>query len=249
MKIAIMQPTFCPWIGYFVMIARVDAFVFLDCVQFQKQSWHSRNKIKVNDAPFLISLHLQKAPLQTLIQDMRLCDMKKWKMVLLKTLRQNYQKSQNFKEIYEILEYALFNFESLSQLNIYLIEQFSQILKLKTPFIKASSLALSSQKKEKLVLEICQILKADEYLSPIGAKDYLQKDEARVLFAKANINIEYFAMNHPVYKQQGKQNNFLQSLSIIDLLFNAKNPAQILNKSAYETGGGAKNCLLAKLAV
>ena len=99
MKIAIMQPTFCPWIGYFVMIARVDAFVFLDCVQFQKQSWHSRNKIKVNDAPFLISLHLQKAPLQTLIQDMRLCDMQKWKTVLLKTLRQNYQKSQNFKEI------------------------------------------------------------------------------------------------------------------------------------------------------
>ena len=88
------------------------------------------------------------------------------------------------------------------------------------------------------MLEICQILKADEYLSPIGAKDYLQKDEARALFAKANINIEYFAMNHPVYKQQGKQNNFIQSLSIIDLLFNAKNPAQILNKSAYETGGG-----------
>lgn len=235
-----MQPTFCPWIGYFMMIARVDAFVFLDCVQFEKQSWQSRNKIKVDDKAFLISLHLQKAPLSTLIKDMRLCGKDRWKKVLLRTLWQNYQKSPNFKEIYEILDYALFHFENLSKLNIFLIQKFAHILGLQTPFITASSLPLSPfAKRESLLLEICNNLKASKYLSPEGSRIYLDKVKARALFENAGIDIEYFTMNHPIYHQQGK--DFVEYLSIIDLLFNETKAPQILTQtalSADSTGGG-----------
>lgn len=227
MKIAIMQPTFCPWIGYFKMIELVDSFVFLDTVQFQRRSWQGRNKIKLNGKEQWLSLHLQKAPQQTLIKDMRLNSEKAWKNTLLKTLRHSYGKSVNFKEIYSILEFGLFHFENLSELNIFLIEQFAGLLKLKTPLIKASSLSLPAVKRENLLLEICKALKADEYLSPEGSKVYLEP--AKDLFKNANINIEYFKMLHPSYTQQNK--NFIEYLGIIDLLFNTTNAAQILNDS------------------
>lgn len=246
MKIAIMQPTFLPWIGYFVMIARVDAFVFLDCVQFERCSWQSRNKIKLNGKEHFVSLHLQHASFNELIQNIRLNNEILWRKKLLKTIYHAYNKSENFKEIYEILEYALFHFENLSELNIFLIKQFSLILKLKTPLIKASSLSILPAKKENLLLEICKFLKADEYLSPDGSKNYLEP--ARALFMNKGVSVEYFDMIHPVYTQQN--NNFIKYLSVIDLLFNAKNSAQILNKSAFtnEIGGGVAFCYLLKIA-
>lgn len=241
MKIAIMQPTFCPWIGYFKMIELVDSFVLLDTVQFERRCWQSRNRIKLAGKEHWISLHLQKAPQKTLIKDMRLNNEQAWKNTLLKTLHHAYGKSVNFKEIYSILEFGLFHFENLSELNIFLIEQFAGLLKLKTPLIKASSLSLPAVKRENLLLEICKALKADEYLSPEGSKVYLEP--AKDLFKNANINIEYFKMLHPSYTQQNK--NFIEYLGIIDLLFNTTNAAQILNDSIIVNdkagGGGAYN--------
>ena len=239
MKIAIMQPTFCPWIGYFKMIELVDSFVFLDTVQFERRSWQNRNKIKLAGKEQWLSLHLQKAPQQTLIKDMRLNNEQAWKNTLLKTLHHAYGKSVNFKEIYSILEFGLFHFENLSELNIFLIEQFAGLLKLKTPLIKASTLSLPKVAREALLLEICKALKANEYLSPEGSKVYLEKESAQELFSKACVSVEYFEMNHPVYKQLGK--GFLEYLSVIDLLFNTTNAAQILAQSTLvnEGGGGA----------
>lgn len=243
MKIAIMQPTFCPWIGYFVMIARVDAFVFLDCVQFERRCWQSRNKIKLGNSEHFISLHLQKAPRSELIQNMRLNDEVAWKNTLLKTLHHAYGKTPNFKEIYDILAYALFHFRRLSELNIFLIEHFAKMLQIKTPFIKASSLDLPLAKREKLLLEICKNVKADEYLSPEGSRTYLDKNEAKALFEDSKIAVEYFAMNHPVYHQQGR--GFVEYLSVIDLLCNTTNAAQILTQTAFVTGGGGVTFFLA----
>jgi WbqC-like protein family len=43
---AIMQPTYLPWVGYLDLIDRVDVFVFLDNVQFERRSWQQRNQIR-----------------------------------------------------------------------------------------------------------------------------------------------------------------------------------------------------------
>ena len=223
MKIAIMQPTFNPWLGYIYMIESVDAFVFLDNVQFERRSWQSRNKIKLNNEVFMLSLHLQKNKLQASIKDIYMCKDERWKVKFLKIIKNAYSKSVNFKRYYEFLEKNLYKQEKLCDFNISLIEKICNDLDIKTPIFKASSMDIKLEKKEKLLLEICKALKANEYLSPEGAKNYLEKDEAKQTFKNANISIEYFDFFHPTYFQQGK--NFIPYLGTLDFLFNEENPA------------------------
>ncbi|NDJ26720.1 hypothetical protein DMB95_02230 [Campylobacter sp. MIT 12-8780] len=185
MKIAIMQPTFLPWLGYLKMIQSVDAFVFLDCVQFEKRSWQSRNKIKLHGKEHTLSLSCHKAPQSTLIKDINLLDDDKYKLCLLKTIEHAYSKSVNFHTYEKILRKALFSFSSLCDFNIFLISQFCKDLNIQTPLLKASDMSLSGAKKEKLLLEICLKLKATHYLSPPGSKVYLDKPEAKEMFKAA----------------------------------------------------------------
>lgn len=229
MKIAIMQPTFCPWVGYFAMIARVDTMVLLDSVQFERRSWQSRNRIKLQNKEHFISLHLLKAPQSTLIKDMCLENDDKWKHTLLKTLQCAYGKAANFRQIYEILAAALFKFQSLSELNIHLITEFARILRLKTPLITASALNVGEFKREVLLLEICKKLGANAYLSPEGSKVYLEKDAARAIFRDAGVSVSYFNFTHPSYTQRSGE--FMPYLSVIDLLFNEKDAWGILASS------------------
>ena len=197
-----MQPTFLPWMGYFKMIEAVDCFVFLDNVQFEKRSWQSRNKIKLGQKEFFLSLSLKKASQKTFINEMLLSDDEKWKNKLLLSFTHGYSKSLNFKKYYELLSFALFNFSNLSKLNIFLIESFCKDLGLKTPLLKASDLKVEG-KKEGLLLEICKHLGAKAYLSPEGSKPYLAKPEANELFEKAGIEIFYFDFEHPIYRHGG----------------------------------------------
>lgn len=203
MKVAIMQPTFLPWIGYFAMIKSSDIFVFLDTVQFEQRSWQSRNKILLNKKEHLLSLSCKKAPQKTAINDIYLLDETKWKNTLLKSIHHGYSKSKNFKKCFEIVENALKNNTKLADLNINIIKEFVNILGIKTRLLRASSLHLAKAKKEGLLLEICKALKATVYLSAQGSKAYLENYEARVLFANSGVKIEYFNFTHPVYKQMG----------------------------------------------
>ncbi|MBT0815333.1 WbqC family protein [Campylobacter lari] len=222
MKIAIMQPTFNPWLGYIYMIQSVDTFVFLDNVQFERRSWQNRNKIKLQDKTFLLGLNLQKAPQKTLLQNILFEKDEKWKFKFLKTIYHAYSKSANFEKYYSVLKKALFKHTHLVQFNMELIRIYCEHLNIKTPILQSSSLNLKNEKKEKLLLEICQTLKADYYLSPEGSKNYLEKDTAKEIFKNANIKIEYFDFIHPTYTQLGT--NFIAYLGILDFLFNEKNP-------------------------
>ncbi|MCV3398354.1 WbqC family protein [Campylobacter lari] len=222
MKIAIMQPTFNPWLGYIYMIQSVDTFVFLDNVQFERRSWQNRNKIKLQDKTFLLGLNLQKASQKTSLQDILFEKDSKWKIKFLKTIHHAYSKSINFDKYYNILEKTLFKHTHLVQFNMELIRIYCEHLNIKTPILQSSSLNLKNKKKEKLLLEICQILKADYYLSPEGSKNYLEKDTAKEIFKNVNIKIEYFDFIHPTYTQLGT--NFIAYLGILDFLFNEKEP-------------------------
>lgn len=225
MKIAIMQPTFLPWLGYFKMISDVDIFVFLDCVQFEQRSWQSRNKIKLNAAEFFVSLCLKKAPQKTLLSNILLSDETKWKNKLLATFHHAYSKALNYEKYAILLKRALFDFTHLCDLNIFLIESFCKDLGIQTPLKKASKLNING-KREQLLLEICKALKADEYLSPEGSKNYLEKEAARKIFKDSNVEISYFDFKHPQYKQLGREGGFVEYLSALDFLMNAKEPAR-----------------------
>ena len=91
MKCAIMQPHYFPWAGYFNLISKVNKFVFLDDVQFSKNSWQSRNQIIINDQKKWIMIPLKKSPLNTNIKDKLIDYSKKWQSKIFKTIIQNYK--------------------------------------------------------------------------------------------------------------------------------------------------------------
>ncbi len=222
--IAIMQPTFLPWIGYFKMIASVEKFIFLDNVQFERHSWQSRNKIKLENKEFLLTLSCQKAPLKTMIKDIKLDKNQKWKNKLLKTLIQAYSKSINFEKYFPYIEKTIKESSNLADLNTNLIAYFCKELGIKTPLFRTSELNIDLRKKEKGLVDICNYFNDNLYLSTQGSKDYLEKDEAKKLFENEKIIVKYFTFNHPIYKQLEK--NFIDHLSIVDFLFNEKNVAK-----------------------
>ncbi|MBZ7939694.1 MULTISPECIES: WbqC family protein [Campylobacter] len=220
MKIAIMQPTFNPWLGYIYMIQKVDAFVFLDNVQFERRSWQNRNKIKLQNQIFMLNLITKKAPQKTSLMDIFLDNDQKWKEKFLKTIYHAYSKSVNFKKYYHFLEQNLHQEKKLIDFNINLILKICKDLDIQTPIYRSSTMNITLEKKERLILNICKILKTRHYLSPEGSKNYLQS--TKKIFQDENINIEYFNFIHPTYFQQG--DTFIPYLGSLDFLFNEKNP-------------------------
>lgn len=215
-----MQPTFNPWLGYFDLINSVDKFIFLDTVQLNQQSWQTRNKIKVNNKEYLISIPIVKSTskFDLLIKDTKINETFNFaKKKLLKTIYQEYKKSEYFeKNISFIEELINFNTNSLCDYNINIIEKICNKLGIKTELIKASSLESIDEKKSNLVLTLCKNINAQEYYSPFNAKEYLDKD--LILFKQNSIKVIYQNYKHPVYKQVG--NEFISYIGIFDLILN-----------------------------
>ena len=216
MKCAIMQPHYFPWAGYFNLISKVNKFVFLDDVQFSKNSWQSRNQILVNGKKKWITLPTKQSVLKTNINQKKIDFSVNWQIKQTKTIIQNYAKCNYIDDLKELVEF--FNnlkFTNLSEFNIDLIKYISNKLKIETSFIISSAFNIKKSRTNRVV-EILKILNAKEYLSPQGAKDYLQNDEFdKLTDAKLTIN------QHTCkpYSQIGIQ-EFIPRLSIIDLIAN-----------------------------
>ncbi len=131
--LAIMQPTFNPWLGYFELIDCTDRFIFLDTVQLNQQSWQTRNKIKVQDGELLVSIPIQKyrtSKSELLIKD-ALIDYGQFdfRKKFLRTLEQSYKKSDYFNEVHEFIN-GLVSYETkfLSKYNINIISHIAKKL-------------------------------------------------------------------------------------------------------------------------
>mgnify|MGYP006118087633 CR=1 FL=1 len=220
-----MQPIFLPWIGYFSMISKVDKFVLLDNVQFNKRSWQQRNKIKAkNDFILLTVPVVTKGLITQNILDVRINNSEKYIEKHIASIIHLYSKTKYFNDYAErIFEIYHQKFTLLSEMNIAFIKLFCDILNIKKDIPKASSINISG-KREYLLLNICKYYDAKIYLSAPGSSNYLTETN---LFETNNIKIEYFKYEHPVYHQvNGK---FMPYLSIIDLIFNeGKNGIQYI---------------------
>ncbi len=219
MKLAIMQPTFNPWLGYFDLIDYVDTLIFLDTVQLVKRSWQTRNKLKVNNQEYLFSIPIQKTKSrdQLLIKD-SLFSNRNFQIKLLNLLKQNYKKAKYFDETNIFIEsIVMFETEYLSRYTINFIQQIVDRLDLGTKIVVLSETTYNSKlSKGELILDICKYFEATEYISPLGSKEYLDKEAND--FSKNNINISYQYYNHPIYTQLGKE--FIPYIGIVDLLYN-----------------------------
>ena len=220
--ISICQPHFLPWFGYFLMLKKADEFIFLDNVQYNRRSWQNRVHIRashnINEKKFL-SLSVKdnsrsKKINQILLMEENIKEIKN-------QLFNSYKNSINFEYMFFFLN-NLFEKNislNLSDLNVLLITEICKILKINLKYELSSNLNLSRFKKEDLILNILKIKKAKVYLSNVGSKNYVHER----FFEKEKIQVIYNEFTHPKYPQF-ETKSFLPNLSIIDLLFNSKNP-------------------------
>lgn len=216
MRVAIMQPTYLPWSGYFALIDQVDVFIFLDDVQFDHRSWQQRNRIKSHDGHSWLTVPvITKGRRQQLINQVEISSDESWQKKHLLTICRNYAKAPWLSKNQDWLE-AIYGRQwfSLNQLNVSIIKNLSEFLGIDASFIFSSDLETSGKNVAKLI-NICHVLHAKEYLSPIGSFEYI---EASNVFHDVGIQLLYQQYKHPIYHQL--HGEFLSHMSVIDLLLN-----------------------------
>lgn len=217
--IAICQPHFFPWIGYFNMIYNCDEFIFLDNVQFNRRSWQNRTYIKhfkTGEKKWL-SMSLLKPSRSLKINELNISEenLPKFK----NQLYENYKNTKYFDKYYKffisILEKNIN--KDLSNINIHITKEICKILDINIKF-KLSSEFNISEKKENLILQLLKKNNCSNYLANSGSKNYIDKN-----FFKINkIQIKFHDYNYPKYLQlkKNKDDIFLDGLSVMDVIFN-----------------------------
>lgn len=216
MKCAIMQPTYFPWAGYFNLMAKVDYFVFLDDAQFQKGTWHNRNKFLSHGKEHWLTVPVLRKRLNQKICESLLDDSKNWRRKQALFLEQSYKHHPFYHEIEHVVEMLHdLDCHHLAKLNIEIIKKFASILNINTNFVLSSALNIDESRTSKLI-RICNDLACDEYLSPCGAKDYLMEDGFTDL---TDIALVFNQFDAKPYSQQGTK-AYISHLSIFDVIAN-----------------------------
>lgn len=229
MIVSIHQPAYLPWMGYFDKIASADKFIYLDTVQFQKQSFQNRNKIRTKEGWIWLTVPVEtKGKLFTTeLKDLSINNKANWNKKHLAAIKQNYSKASQFKTIYPIFEeFYKKEWTHLSDICFEMMVVFNELLGIKTEIIKASDLQETDAQKSFLVLELCKTMKADAYLSGALGRDYLEEET----FEQADIKITYQDYKHPEYQQVYK--GFEPYMGIVDILMNEKNPKHFFRKDS-----------------
>lgn len=217
-SVAIHQPNFIPWIGYFDKIKLVDQFVLLDNVQYVKQSPASRNYIKDKKGEkFLLVLPIKKKNYTTKnYNEIEVDYAQNWQKKHLNKIKDSYFKAPSFEEIFNFIGnlYSV-KYTSLAELNICMIKEICKLINLKTNLLISSSLSIDPISTKNIRnIEICKSLNAIHYVSGMGAKKYNQEE----LYSQNKIQLTYQNYNPIIYPQIN--GSFISNLSILDYLFN-----------------------------
>lgn len=215
-KVAILQSNYIPWKGYFDLINMVDEFVLYDDMQYTRRDWRNRNKIKTSQGLKWLTIPVDaKGKYFQKINETKISE-KDWAKKHWQQIKQNYSKSNYFKEYKDIFEELYLGCEEnyLSQINYKFIVTICKILGITTKIRWSSEFELIDGQTEKL-LSICKDCNADVYISGPAAKDYLNED----LVKKENIQVEW--MDYSGYKEYEQLHlPFEHGVSVLDLIFN-----------------------------
>lgn len=234
MRIAIMQPGYLPWLGFFELMHNCDLFVLFDDVQYTKKDWRSRNRIRTKDGWMWLSVPvLTKGKQSQLINEARIDNSFNWRSKHLNSIEINYHKSKFFNEYFPRLKKILsFDWEYLVDLDMELIKWLSGEISIQKEIIKSSGLKAVGRREDKIIA-VCKALKADELYDSMASSGFLDAGE----FQAQGIKLIFQDYAHPVYSQL--HSPFMPFMSSVDLLFNhGKESAGILLGKA--TGGRKK---------
>lgn len=214
-SLAILQSSYIPWKGYFDLIHDADLFVFYDDVQYTKNDWRNRNRIKTDQGLMWLSI-----PVGSKI-DRKICEVKishaNWQSKHFASLKNNYCKSRYFDQYSFLLDDLYINnqWDSLSAVNQYSTKIIAGALGIETIFRESRDVASSGARLDRLI-SLIKNFGADTYISGPRAKAYI--DENR--FKQEGINLIWKDYSgYPEYPQRFPP--FEHAVSILDLIFNA----------------------------
>lgn len=214
MLCAIHQPQYLPWLGYFEKIDQADVFVFLDDTQFKKNEWQNRNRIKGAQGPQWLTVPVRHEFGQE-IREVKPNEKVKWQRKHWQALRSNYGKAPYFGKYAERLEAAYEKeWSNLAEINAFFITELCGLLGIETKFVVSSTLGEGKGVATEALVNICNAVGADAYLSGAGGHDYVEQDR----FAETGIALSYQHYEHPTYPQLF--GDFVSHPSVVDLLLN-----------------------------
>ena len=220
MKIAIHQPHYYPWIGYFDKIAKADVFVLLTEVQLTDSSYMHRNRfIDVNGNIKYVTIPFNKKEYAKIAYNkLKINNSIAWQTRNANFIKETYKKAPFFNEVWDLIAHQFTTkYEHLNDLVCESIFLLCRILDIKTKVNFQENIEYDRHmQKSQLVMGICKAMKADIYLSGKGGSiNYLNFDE----FENNKIKIEFQNISAPYYKQINT-NDFIGGISILDMLFN-----------------------------
>ena len=217
MKIAIVQPYFFPYLGYFQLINEVDQFVVYDDVNFMKKKWINRNNILIKGKPNFFVVPLKKISQNKLIKDVEIDSSSNWKTKTLKKVEMAYQKAPHFKKAFYLIENVVNqNQTHISKLAFKSLQEICNYLDI-TTYLKPSSVIYENShlKSQDRIIDICNKENADHYINPIGGINLYSEES----FLKHKIHLSFLKPGIVSYTQFKQK--FVPHLSILDtIMFN-----------------------------
>lgn len=232
MILSVHQPNYWPYPGLIGKIMKSDRFVYLTKVQFEKNSWQVRNRIRTKDGWSYIGVPvITKGRFPQNICDVEINNKSNWREKELRAISMLYGKAPFFKEYKDFLEdLYLKKWEKLLDVDIYIMNFILQELNCNTEIFFDMDYTFIGNKTD-LLVDMCKKLECDLYLSNLGSSAYIQIEQ----FTKQNINHRYINYLGCEYSQ--RYDNFENGLSILDMLMNCGRQLTrqiILDDSNYE---------------
>lgn len=218
MKLAIMQPYFFPYIGYFSLMEYADRFVFFDTPQYITRGWVNRNRLMTAAGdPVYMTVPIKKAPRETAIKDIEIDDAQNWREKIYGQLSAYKKRAPHFRDTAEFVHAVLDGFEgsSLSALNIRGMKAAAEAIGINCAFDTFSEMDLpigEVHAPDEWALEISKAMQAEIYVNPPGGMDFFDKSK----YDRAGIDLQFLQSGLKPYVQRvGK---WVPGLSVIDVM-------------------------------
>jgi hypothetical protein len=234
MKLAIMQPYFFPYIGYWQLFHVADRFVVYDDVNYIKGGWVNRNRLLINGRPGYITVPLQKSSPYRRICDIALHPAPWWRGKLARMVENTYRKAPCFADVFPVVENLIqHQANNLSEYLVHQLRTLAALMGITTEFVATSRQYQNSHLSGQVrVLDICRREQATTYVNVQGGQDLYDAGA----FGSAGIELRFLVVRPLPYKQRTA--GFVPNLSIIDALMEVGPVGMKQHLEAFDVIGG-----------
>ena len=225
-KVAIHQPHYLPWLGYFAKMDEADVFIFLDTVQFEKHGWQNRNRIKTSQGWQWLTVPVS-ARFPALLSEVAVDNGQGWARKHVQALHTHYAKAPAFQQEFDGLAEVLGRpWDALVELNCSLTLYLASRLGLDKKIVRASTLPARDTPTDRL-MDLCRAVGGTVYLAGNDGTRYMDLERC----AAAGIEVWRQEYRHPLYRQL--YGDFIPSMAVVDLLFNEGDASLAVLRSGH----------------